>query len=215
PAGVVNASAYRAFLLTKAGMELSEPKYLEVARRNMNFVIAAQNADGSWYYSVDGHRNFVDHYHTCFVIKALAKIEQLTGSPQCRSAIERGFRYYVRYLVDGDGLPVPFSKRPRMTVYRRELYDYAECINLGVLLNRRFPEMDRILSNVVTEVVERWHKRDGSFRTRQLLVGWDDVPMHRWAQSQMFRSLSFLLSQELGNSQVCGGIRSLELGAAS
>ena len=29
PAGVVNASAYRAFLLTKAGVELSEPRYLE------------------------------------------------------------------------------------------------------------------------------------------------------------------------------------------
>jgi hypothetical protein len=218
PAGVVNASAYRAFLLTKAGIELSQPKYLEAARRNTNFVVASQNEDGSWYYSVDGHRDFVDHFHTCFVMKALAKIEQLTGSPQCRSAIERGVRYYVRNLVDGDGLPVPFSKRPRMTVFRRELYDYAECINLGVLLNGRFPEMDWVLSNVVTEVVRRWHKRDGSFRTRQLLVGWDNVPMHRWAQSQMFRSLSFLLSRKLRYSEgtvVCGAIRSSELGAPS
>ena len=33
PCGVINASAYRAFLLTKAGIELSEPRYLEVARR--------------------------------------------------------------------------------------------------------------------------------------------------------------------------------------
>ena len=43
----------------------------------------------------------------------------------------------------------------------------------------------------------RWQKRDGSFRARQLLVGWDNVPMHRWAQSQMFRSLCFLLSRNL------------------
>jgi hypothetical protein len=218
PAGVVNASAYRAFLLTKAGIEVSEPKYLEVAHRNINFVVASQNADGSWYYSVDGHRDFVDHFHTCFVLKALAKIEQLTESPQCTSAIERGVRYYIRNLVDGDGLPVPFSKRPRMTVYRRELYDYAECINLGVLLNGRFPEMDRILSNVVTEVLGRWRRRDGSFRTRQLLMGWDNVPMHRWAQSQMFRSLSFLLSRKLRDSEggvACDAIQSFELGATS
>ena len=201
PAGVVNASAYRAFLLTKAGIELSEPKYLEAARRNRNFVIASQNQDGSWYYSIDGERDFVDHFHTCFVMKALAKIEQLTGSPECHNAIERGVRYYVQNLVDATGLPVPFSKRPRMTVYRRELYDYAECINLGILLDGRFPEMDQILSNVVAEVLGRWRKRDGSFRARQLLVGWDNVPMHRWAQSQMFRSLSFLLSRNLKGSQ--------------
>ena len=73
----------------------------------------------------------MDHFHTCFVLKALAKIEQLTGCPQCRSAIERGVDYYVKNLFDANGLPKPFSKAPRLTVYRRELYDYAECINLA------------------------------------------------------------------------------------
>jgi hypothetical protein len=24
-----------------------------------------------------------------------------------------------------------------------------------------------------------------------LMLGWDNVPMHRWAQSQMFRSLAY------------------------
>ena len=37
PAGVINASAYRAFLLTKAGIELSEPKYLEVGAAKHEF----------------------------------------------------------------------------------------------------------------------------------------------------------------------------------
>ena len=195
PAGVVNASAYRAFLLTKAGLELSEPKYLAVANRNLNFVLACQQDNGSWYYSTDGQRDFVDHFHTCFVLKALAKIEQLTGCPLCRSAIDRGIGYYARNLVDATGLPVPFSRRPRLTVYRRELYDFAESVNLALLLYGRFLEMDRILSCVVTELLARWQKADGSFRARQLLVGWDNVPMHRWAQSQVFRSLCFLLSR--------------------
>ncbi|SRR5579875_593096 len=197
PACVVNASAYRAFLLTKAGIELSEPKYLEAARRNLNYVIAAQNEDGSWFYSTDGARDFVDHFHTCFVLKALAKIQALTGSPQYYSAIERGVRYYVNNLLDGQHLPIPFAKPPRITVYRRELYDYAECINLALLLDADFPELTVVLSKVVTDLLKRWQKRDGAFRTRELLAGWDNVPMHRWAQSQMFRSLSFLLCREL------------------
>ena len=28
---------------------------------------------------MDGVRDFIDHYHTCFVMKALAKIHALTG----------------------------------------------------------------------------------------------------------------------------------------
>ena len=205
--GVINASAYRAFLLTKAGIELSEPRYLEAARRNLNFLLASQNADGSWYYSTDGARDFVDHFHTCFVLKALARIQELTGCPRCRSTIEKGISYYLRSLFDANGLPVPFSRPPRLTVYRRELYDYAECVNLDVLLYGRFPELDRILSNVVTDLLVRWQKPDGSFRARQLLVGWDSVPMHRWAQSQVFRSLCFLLFRNLKHPVDRGGER--------
>jgi len=197
PGGVVNASAYRAFLLTMAGLELANQRYLEAADRNLNFVLHSQNADGSWYYSMDGARDFVDHFHTCFVLKALAKIEQLTGNIRCQSAIERGIQYYLKNLFDLNGLPIPFSKRPRLTVYRRELYDYAESINLAVLLQGRFPELDRSLSKVLKDVLERWRNPDGSFRARELLLGWDNVPMHRWAQSQLFRSLCFLLSTNL------------------
>jgi hypothetical protein len=210
PGGVINASAYRAFLLTKAGIELSEPQYLTVARRNLNFALASQRPDGSWYYSTDGERDFVDHFHTCFVLKALAKIEQLTGCPECRSAIERGVSYYAKSLVDANGLPKPFSKAPRLTVYRRELYDYAECINLAVLLYGRFPALDGILSSVVTDLLTRWQKRDGSFRARELLLGWDNVPMHRWAQAQVFRSLCFLLSRRLKEPQDCNVCSSLQ-----
>ena len=191
--GVVNANAYRAFLLTSAAVDFSDEKYQKVAERNLNFVLEAQNPDGSWYYANDGQRDFVDHFHTCFVLKALAKIERLTGDPRCTAAIERGVGYYVRNLFDDRGLPRPFSRRPRLTIYRRELYDYAECVNLATLLKGRFPKFDAILETVVNQVITVWQKPDGSFRSRQLLVGWDEIPMHRWAQSQMFRSLCLLL----------------------
>jgi hypothetical protein len=195
--GVLNASAYRAFLLTAASLDFAEETYRKTAELNLNFVLESQNADGSWFYSIDNKRDFVDHFHTCFVLKALAKIEKLTGSSDCRTAIERGIKYYTVNLFDRDRLPKPFSKRPRLTVYRRELYDYAECINLATLLLGRFGELDRILSVVLDDVLGDWQKPDGSFRARKLWIGWDSEPMHRWAQSQMFRSLCLLLKERL------------------
>ncbi len=196
--GVVNASAYRAFLLTAASIDFSDESLRKIADRNLNFVLQAQNSDGSWPYSTDEERLFVDHFHTCFVLKSLTKIEAITENPACTHAIERGVDYYVRNLFDEEGLPKPFSRRPRMTVYRRELYDYAECINLGVLLEGRFPKLDENLSRVIQ--LKGWQKSDGSFRSRQLLLGWDNTPMHRWAQSQLFRSLCFLLYRSTENA---------------
>jgi hypothetical protein len=193
PGGIVNASAYRAALLAKAALDFAEPEYGRDAERNLRFVLEAQNPDGSWYYATDGARDFIDHFHTCFVLKALAAIETITGDPRCTEAIERGVRYYVEHLFDSDGLPRPFSKAPRLTVYRRELYDYAECVNLATLLRRRFPALDDRLLTVVSDLLDRWQTSGGAFRSRQLVVGWDNVPMHRWAQAQLFGSLCFVL----------------------
>jgi hypothetical protein len=193
--GVVNAAAYRASLLTSAAKLFSKEEYWKIAEKNLNFVLESQNPDGSWYYAVDGVRDFVDHYHTCFVMKALAKIHGLTGHEGCFEALSKGVNYYLTNLFDTDGLPRPFSKAPRLTVYKRELYDCAECINLCLLLRDRFSELNQTLNTVVAGILNDWVKPDGSFRSRRLHFGWDNVPMHRWGQSQMFRSLAYFLAE--------------------
>ena len=193
--GVINAAAYRAFLLTSASRVFSNNDYWRIAERNLNFVLENQNRDGSWYYAVDGVRDFVDHYHTCFVMKALAKIHSLTGNEACLEALSKGVAYYLENLFDDDGLPKPFSKAPRLTVYKRELYDCAESINLCLLLRDQFPQLEMTLETVTEGILKDWIKPDGSFRSRRLHLGWDNVPMHRWGQSQMFCSLACYLAQ--------------------
>ncbi len=197
--GVINAAAYRAFLLTSASEVFSNDDYWKTAERNLNFVLDNQNPDGSWFYAVDGVRDFVDHYHTCFVMKALAKIHALTGHAATLEALVRGVSFYLNNLFDTDGLPKPFSRAPRLTVYKRELYDCAECINLCLLLRGRFPQLETTLETVVEGILKDWIKPDGSFRSRRLHLGWDNVPMHRWGQSQMFRALAFYLREFRGH----------------
>ena len=107
--------------------------------------------------------------------------------------MESGLRYYVDQLFDADGIPRPFARAPRLIVYKRELYDYAEGINLATLAFGRSPAVADRLRTTVEDVLGRWQREDGSFRSRQLMLGWDDVPMHRWAQAQLFRSLCGLL----------------------
>jgi len=197
--GVVNASAYRAFLLMSAAREFNDERFSRAAVQNLNFVLQSQEPDGAWPYSVDGTRDFVDHFHTCFVLKGIAKIEKMTGHPGCRRALQKGVEYYLLRLFDDLGLPMPFSRAPRMTVYKRELYDYAECLNLGMLLRGSFPSLDEKVERVVTDLLEHWMKRDGSFRSRKLILGYDNVPMHRWGQSEIFRSLSLVLADGVGS----------------
>ena len=70
---------------------------------------------------------------------------------------------------------------------------WHKCPSCDAVLYR--PELEKTLDTVVAGVLRDWVKPDGSFRSRRLKFGWDNVPMHRWAQSQMFRALSFHLRE--------------------
>ena len=191
---VVNANAYRSFVLTKAAHDLKDPSIAEAAEPNLRFVLRSQNADGSWFYAMDGRRDFIDHFHTCFVLKALVKIHALRPRDDCKRAIEAGLRLLQRSLVRCRWSAPAVREAASVHVYRRELYDYAECINLLTLVAGQQPALDSRLATVVRDVTERWQRADGSFRSRQLLLGWDDVPMHRWAQAQLFNGLCGVLA---------------------
>jgi hypothetical protein len=193
---VINANAYRGFLLVAGGLRFGRDDWQAAGRRNMTYVVASQREDGSWPYSTDGTDDFVDNFHTCFVLKNLLKVWSLTGDDDVRDAIVRGYGYYLARLIDDSGLPIPFAERPRMTLHRRDLYDYAEGINLAQLARELVPEANAVLERLTMDLVEHWQLADGHFVTRELVIGRNKVPYHRWAQSQAFRSLARLVAAD-------------------
>jgi len=186
---VVNASAYRGFLLAAAGSRFGRAEWLAEARATLAFVVWSQQPDGSWLYAMDGKDAFVDNFHTCFVLKNLFKAWRVLGDEELRAAIVRGYAFYKSHLLDDRGLPVPFARAQRLTLQRRELYDYAEGINLGLLLADVDREASAIAMALLADVLERWVLADGHFATRETVFGRNTIPYHRWAQAQTFRAL--------------------------
>ena len=146
--GVINASAYRAFLLMSASIQFSREDYRRAAERNLNFVLGAQQADGSWFYAADGVRDFrrpLPHLLRPEGARQDREAGRPRGVPARRSRPASATTCATCSTTSG--LPKPFSSAPRLTVYRQELYDYAECINLGTLLRGRFKDARRTPAN--------------------------------------------------------------------
>ncbi|HEX4122264.1 MAG TPA: hypothetical protein VH619_16725 [Verrucomicrobiae bacterium] len=194
---VINASAYRAMVLYDAAAKFNVVEYEKTAERNLNFILQTQRDDGAWLYA---HNNpaetFIDHFHTCFVLKNLWKLNRRLRSSSVAAAISRGYEYYRRNLFGPGGLPRSFSVKPRMQLARYELYDFAEAINLGALLRKDIPEAFEMGQNVAETVCRRFQLPDGHFVTRVYGVGIKHVfPFLRWPQAQMFHALTrFLLA---------------------
>lgn len=193
---IVNASAYRAFLLIKASDVFGLKEERILAEKFIQFVLESQAADGSWPYAVESKGDdFVDHFHTCFVLKNLAKIFRVTEDADVLHSVQTGYAYYAKNLFDAEGLPKPFSKGGSDFV-KYNLYDFAEAIQLGVLLRDRVPVAFDKAVFVAKEMIKKFQLKDGHFVSSVGPAGLvNRVPYIRWPQAQIFYALTALQNE--------------------
>jgi poly-beta-1,6-N-acetyl-D-glucosamine synthase len=193
---VVNASAYRAFVMFDAARRFHNDSYRDTAEKNLRFILDAQRNDGAWLYAIDSPPEaFIDHFHTCFVLKNLHKINRHLQNAEVARAIARGYEWYRRSLFDEDGTPRLFAIAPRLQLVALEMYNVAEAISLGVLLRDDIPEAFDLAETLAARFVRRRQLPAGHWITRTYVGGITHrVPFIRWPQSQLFLSVTNLLA---------------------
>ncbi len=189
---IVNANAYRLNVLVEGAHRFNNKEALDKAALNLNFILKNQQPDGSWLYAVnDARDNFVDNFHTCFVLKNLVKANRRLHDERVSAAVEKGFGFYKKNLLDKNGLPLPFAKLSRFNIVKKELYDYAEGISLCVEMDGLDSDAPAIKEKLLSSLLKEYHKGDGSFITRVGIFNLrNTIPYVRWPQAQLFYSLT-------------------------
>jgi hypothetical protein len=139
PRIVVNANAYAAFAYAlhaiHGNKEVREEAKKKVPRL-VRWVAGQQEKDGSWFYYADKKPcNFIDCFHSCFVVKNLLKVKWLIPevSEVVMPIVKRGWAYIRSELYDSKpGLCRRFAKRARRDPFRWDFYDQAEYLGLLV-----------------------------------------------------------------------------------
>jgi hypothetical protein len=189
---VVNASAYRAFLLFDAAQRFRSDEFRSKGWKNLRFILQSQKQDGSWLYAIDNPKEaFIDNFHTCFVLKNLYKLNRHICNATVQTAIRRGYDWYRANLFDKNDNPKSFAIAPRVQIVRLEMYNIAEGITLGTLLKDDIPEAFELAQILTARLVRQDQLRSGHWPTRVYIGGIrHTVPFLRWPQSQLFLSLT-------------------------
>ena len=133
PRIVVNANAYAALAYALHAVN-GVPDIRGSARNKaagiVRWIVARQEPDGRWfYYADDLPGNFIDGFHTGFVLKNLRKTAALLPelSALLQEPLARGWAFLRERFYDGQaGLCRRFIVRDIRDPYRWDLYDQAE-----------------------------------------------------------------------------------------
>jgi len=186
---VYNAIAYRAATLLKAYELFGKQEYYDKAIKNVRYVVNNQRDDGSWIYADDSR--FIDNFHTCFVLNKLFESYRILNEDWILKSVVHGYTFYRENFFRKDNTPIHFY-RTRFPKFRKiEMYDYAEGISLGVLLDDAIAGAFQFSIKLAADLINNFQLEQGSFVTRvSTLNTFNKVPYLRWPQAQLFYALT-------------------------
>lgn len=191
---VHNLNLFVAEYLIKTGMEINKTEWLEAGNYAVNYTIADQHEDGSFDYNgpPEKPQNFIDHYHTGFVLRMLYSIWELTGRQDVYQALEKCLGHYTANFFIEDRIPKLLPHR----IYRIDIHSCSEAIYCLGLLSSKFPACGDILLNVLSWTVKELQDNTGYFFYGFLKsrftgrVYKSKIPYIRWSQAWMLRALA-------------------------
>lgn len=192
---IVNANTYRAALLLDAYSMFGDEIYKKEAYESIDFVLSYQEPDGKWFYEAIGTRDrFIDNFHTCFVLRNLKRAYNVCHREDILEAIKKGYSYYRKYLFRPDNTPIHMSEVKYNKLRKYEMYDYAEGIILGPLLNDVIEGSLDFSYILADDLITRFQVKKGYYVTRVTSFNKKiKIPYHRWPQAQLFYALANIL----------------------
>jgi hypothetical protein len=191
---VHNASLLAASLLARLG----SPEDVHVVHGALEFTLRAQRHDGAWPYGVGRRNQWVDSFHTGYILLALNGIgRDLEGAglgtvrERIEAAVARGVAYWRASFFQGPAVGThPGEKFPVDT------HAVAQAILTFLGLRHRIPdgleEARRLAGWALAEMRDPegyyHYKHHGRWRNR--------VPYMRWVQSWMLVALAELAAVE-------------------
>jgi hypothetical protein len=181
---VYNASLKGVRLLVQSYILSSNEEHLRLARSAANYVLSNQNENGSWYYSEAKGGNWIDNYHTGYVLDCLKSLDDVDPNSELTAQIEKGLAYYRKTFVGIDGQPIFYSHEPWP----------VDCTGGGqqILTLTRFDFMNE--AELSAEfMIKTMQQSSGGFAFRKFKFYFIRTEFMRWSNAWMFVALSYYL----------------------
>ena len=170
----------------------------ERAESLLRFVLGGQRPDGAWPYASHPSGQWVDGYHTGYLLEALGYLRHPAVDAPVEAALERGASYFRGRLMDADGCPKYFDN----SRYPIDVQNCAQAIQtiarLQPLGGLDMPLLRRAVSCAVRELFLPDAEGGGYFAATRRRLFVNHTPYVRWGQAPMALALTLAWNAQHG-----------------
>lgn len=184
---VYNVNALMVGFLARYKKMFGENKYDEHIQKTIEFLKQGQNADGSWNYSADSRAEFIDGFHTGYILEGLS-LAKLNGISFEEEFFKKGVKYFTENFFTDDSLPKYYNN----SLYPIDGQNFAQIIQTLYYLNK-LDLSDKKLTEKVFEKTDEvlWNEKGyyNYMKTKHFIY---KTAMDRWVNAPMYLALSYL-----------------------
>lgn len=183
---VFNASMKGVRLLSQDYFLTGDPNSKMLAKKAIEYVMSYQNGNGSWEYGLAKKGNWIDSYHSGYVLDCLKSYQKLTKDYRFQDNLDLGFKFFRNSFVTKEGIP---------KFYNNQTYP-VDCTSAAQLITTlvHFGDSQNAFK-IAKWMILNMQKEDGSFMFRIFEHYKINTSYMRWSNAWMFKALSMLRSQ--------------------
>ncbi len=185
-ARVHNVNLLAAELLARCYGIDQQDEYFEAARRAVDFTVARQRADGSWPYGESSSQQWIDSFHTGFIIVSLKNIIKWLGVNDWQSNLFRGYEFYRDRFFLADFTPKYYHNK----LHPVDIHAAAQAVITFVEMKDLMPEASLKATCSARWAIERMQDPAGFFYFQRQRFYTIKIPYMRWGQAWMLYALS-------------------------
>lgn len=186
-----NVNALAAYFLCKANNTLNKAIVpIDTIQKLITLLIEEQNNDGSWFYSRSEKGNWIDGFHTGFIIESLAYVySHGYESDELKLALSKAWKYYIDRLFTNDGFPKYFNTSNKYPIEAQNCAQSIQTLSLvGLWLGWHQKDL---LEKVIRNTHDNLYCSKGYFYYKKTRYFTNKQSYLRWSTSPMLVALCF------------------------
>jgi len=191
---IFNASLLAAETLASVGALTGETALCDLALLAARYVVHQQGEDGSWAYGAEAGQQWIDNFHSAYVLLSLRRIAKscVGVDAELDNALQHGLMFWRERFFLADGWP---------KYYHDSLYPAdAHAAATAIITLREFRELDNgalpLAKTIAAWTIRNLRDARGFFYYQRRRFYTVHTPFMRWTQSWVLYALARLLEEE-------------------